>query len=344
MTGTQPSPRQMVLVGQGFDRTAALFDRSVYTDDILAMQIPAGRLGVEGLLQGIFDAAEIPLARYVFLKEQGEPLTSIPVFPDRLFTHQYAYVRTDSDINSPADLRGKRVLVSGYFITASFWHRALLEDEYGIKPQEIKWHSLAPERDPRIQMPEGVEVTVTPSGHLGLQALINGDVDCLMHEATPPCPPGGEGKYRRLFPNVQALQRDYYKKTGFNPMVHMIVVRQSAIEAWPEFGYELCRIYDLAKAKAYRVLQNERMTSLPLMRGYLDETIEIFGGDPWPYGVEANKKELEKFLDLTLHQGYTRRRLSLDELFDKRALDYQYQSKLAEGAFPGDGSYPEANV
>ena len=89
-----------------------------------------------GVLKGYFDAAEIPLARLAFVVDQGDPVKGVPVFPDRLFVQQYVYVRTDSDIRTLADLKGKKVHVPGYFITASFWHRALLK-EAGVDPNEV---------------------------------------------------------------------------------------------------------------------------------------------------------------------------------------------------------------
>lgn len=340
---TLPRRPTMILGAQRFDRTAPLVAGNVPLGPVIAIHVPAGRPVVPGVLQGLFDAGEIPLARYVFVKDQGDPLTAVPVFPDRLFVQQYVYTRVDAGITALKDLRGRRVWVPGYFYTASFWHRAALLEE-GVAPEEVEWVIGAPELDERMRLPTGVRATVRPSANMGMDLLLEGVVDCVMHEATPVVPAGQEGRVRRLHADVHTLQREFYRRTGFFPIVHVIAVRQSALEAWPDFGLELCRLYDEAKGHAYRTLQNERMTSLPFMRAYLDETIDLFGEDPWAYGLERNVQELETFLDYAHHQGLTRRRLGVEELFDPRSLTYTFKARMQRGAPPISGAFPSSSV
>ena len=80
------SRRVMTLAIQRFDRTAALHTGNITIGDVAVMYVPAGT-GVAGLMRGVFDAGEIPLAHYVFLRDIGAPFTAVPVFPDRLFVH-----------------------------------------------------------------------------------------------------------------------------------------------------------------------------------------------------------------------------------------------------------------
>src|SRR5712692_2389513 len=117
----------MRLAVQRWDRSVALIDGRVRTDDVLVMRVPGGRTTVEGLLSGALAAAQIPFSRSLLCKEYGDPLTAFPVFTDRLFSYPYLYTRPDTGITSPADLRGRRVAVApGYFSTPMFWHRAIL--------------------------------------------------------------------------------------------------------------------------------------------------------------------------------------------------------------------------
>lgn len=95
-----------------------------------------------------------------------------------------------------------------------------------------------------------------------------------------------------------------------------------------EFIGTLCEAFDEAKALAYQKLQNERMTSLPLMRSYLDETVEVFGNDPWAYGVERNWAELQQFLSYAHEQGLTQRRLVPEDLFHRLVKDFRFQAKI----------------
>jgi 4,5-dihydroxyphthalate decarboxylase len=329
-------PRRIITMGiQRFDRTAALHTRIVPVPDVIVSHVQPGT-SVAGLLNGTYDVAEMPLAHYAFLRDVGDPYTAIPVFPDRLFLQQYVYTRPDTGIRSLADLRGRRVLVPMYYMTASFWHRGMLQEECGILPREIEWHTTSPERDARMRLPEGVQVVLSRGPHLGLERLLDGTTDCLMTEGTPLVPPDQRERVVRVHGDVQALQRAYFSRTGYHPIVHVIVLRQEVVNERPELIEELCAAFDRAKLSAYRTLQNERQTGLPLMRGYLDETMELFGDDPWPYGLgERNRAEIDRFLAYAYDQGLTQRRLTPDDLFDAPARDYPFRSRMAQGGMMG---------
>ena len=332
MAESQRPQRTMTLAIQRFDRTMALLSRAVPIRDMYVMHAPP-TTSVEGLVRGTFDAAELPVARYMFLRDRGEPITAIPVFTDRLFIQQYVYTRPNTGIRSPADLRGRRVLVPQYFMTACIWHRGLLKDEYGISPQEIEWHTTGPERE-GMRIPEDVKVVTTPAPNMGVGLLLDGTVDCLMLESTPLVPLEHRHQIVRVHQDVGLLQREFYRKTGFHIAVHLIGVRRAALEERPELQEELCEAFDQAKALAYRALQNERLTSLPLMRTYLDETRALFGDDPWPYGLERNRAELDQVLAYAHDQGLTQRRLSPQEIFDQPAQEFKFQAQMPEGSSP----------
>ncbi len=312
---------------QRFDRTDALHTRTVSIDDAMVMQVPAGT-GVAGVIDGVFDAAEMPLAHYVFLRNIGAPFAAIPVFPDRLFIHQYVYTRPETGIRSTGELRGRRVLVPQYFMTASIWQRGMLKDEHGITPEEIQWHCTSPERDKRMSLPEGIKVVVSPGPHLGVERLLDGTVDCLMTEGTPVLSEEDRKKVVRVHPGVHTLQRDFYRKTGFHIIVHVIVVSNKAVQKRRGLLEELCGAFDQAKESAYGQLRNERMTSLPLMRSYLDETVEMFGDDPWPYGLERNRAQLDQFLAYAHDQGLTQQRLVPESLFEPEVREFPFRAKM----------------
>jgi 4,5-dihydroxyphthalate decarboxylase len=327
------SRRVMTLAIQRFDRTAALHTHQVQVPDLFVMHTPPAT-STEGAVQGLFDGGEMPLARYIFLRDRGEPFTAIPVFTDRLFVQQYVYTRPDTGIRSPGDLRGRRVLVPTYYMTASLWHRGMLQDDHGIRPEEIEWHVTGREADERMRVPEGVHTVLSRGPRLGAELLVDGTVDCVMTEATPPLPAEALERFVRVDPDVHATQREFYRRTGFHPIVHLIVLRRQAVHERPELIAELCAAFDQAKAAAYRELQNERMVSVPLMRGYLDETMALFGDDPWPYGMERNWAELDRVLAYAHDQGLTEQRLSPEYLFDPPARDFRFQAKLPTGAVP----------
>lgn len=328
---TTQATGQAALVVFRFDRVAPLLDGTVSIPNV---QVIHSGKGGEGLLKGLFEAAELQLSRYVFSLDQGDPITAVPVFPDRIFFHYYLYTRPDAGIRSPADLKGRRVMAPGYFYTILFWQRAMLQEQYGIRPEDIEWFVPGPEIEPRYRFPDSVRVQRVASTWRGAQALLDGTVDALLLEATPIVAPQDRHRVVPVIPDVHAVLKDWYRKTKFFPIVHLIAIRKDALATRPELGVEICRGYDQAKDITYRRLQNERMTSLPLMRLFADEMTEIGGDDPWSYGLEPNRAELEKFLDYAHDQGLTRRRIRLDELFDERSLSYRFAAKMVRGGGP----------
>ena len=335
MTSRQQRPA-MTLGVTRYDRTAPLIEGTVSLDNVKVVEIPGEFKDIfaawNGVLTGELDAVEIPLGGYVLWKDQGRPVTAIPVFPDRLFVQQYVYVRRDAGIHSLADLRGRRVCMPQYNFTSSFWHRGTLKDDYGILPQEIEWYTTSAEAW-ATTLPEGVKVELRPSTFLGLGLLLDGTADCLMTEGTPLMTREDGQKVRRLHQDVQTFQRDYYRRTGYHVITHVIVVGQGALAKHPEFGQLLCEGFDQAKAQTYQMLQDERSTSLPLMRSFLDETMELFGDDPWLDGLEANRPVLDKFLEYAHDQGLCQRRYTPEELFDEQSTRYKFRARMSDGAY-----------
>jgi 4,5-dihydroxyphthalate decarboxylase len=314
-----------------FDRTAALLDGRTHTPAVTYINTPGGPTAIEGLLNGVFDAADVPLVQYVHWAASGLPITAIPVFSDRLFQRPYIYTRPDAGITSLADLRGRRVMCApSYFGTPAFWHRALLEEEFGIPIGEIAWHSASPLRGD-LRYPAGVDVTYSPATYLGLERLLDGTVDCLMTARTALVPPEHAGQVVRVLADAHERDAAWVRDTGFFPILHVIAVRRDAIVKRPALPSELCRAYDEAKELAYRILQDERMTSLPFMRRYLDETVATWGDDPWPYGVEPNRAVLDRFLGYAYAQGLTPRRLAVDELFVPEARAHAFHARMTPG-------------
>jgi 4,5-dihydroxyphthalate decarboxylase len=323
--------RNVSLAIQRFDRTDALHTRVVTVDDVLvSYALPS--VAVIGVMNGTFDGAEMPLAHYAFLRSIGAPFTAVPAFPDRIFPHQYIYTRPDTGIRSLADLRGRRVCVPMYFMTLSFWHRALLREEYGIEAHEIEWVTTSDERDRRQQLPPEIKVVPHLGPHLGLEPLLDGTVDCLMTEGAPIVPEDQRERVVPVFPDA-AAQREWFRQRRCHPIVHTIVLRQEVVDARPGIVEELCDAFDRAKQSCYYHLQNERTTGLPLMRAYLDETVELFGEDPWPYGVQGrNGAELDQFLAHAHADRLTERRLTVEELFDPPTREFRFRARMVPGA------------
>lgn len=314
-----------------FDRTAALADGRIRVENVSFVNTPGGPLAARGLTNGIFDAGDVPLVQYVSWKAIGRPVTAIPVFSDRLFQRPYIYTRTDTGITRLADLRGRKVLAApSYFGTPGFWHRAMLKEECGILPREIEWFSASP-LAPTMRYPDDVRVTYLSASYLGLERLLDGSVDALMTARTAMVPERDRTRVVRVVADAHERDLAWAREERLFPPLHVVAVAQSALERRPSFGAELCAAFDEAKERAYRILQDERMTSLPFMRRYLDETVALWGDDPWPYGVERNRAVLARFLGYAYDQGLTDRLLSVDELFDGAASAYAFRARMTPG-------------
>lgn len=314
-----------------FDRTAALLDGRIRRENMTFVNVPGGPAQAAGLLSGAFDAADIPLVQYVAWKYNGRDVTAVPVFSDRLFQRPYIYTRPDTGIRGLGDLRGRRVMSApSYFGTPAFWHRALLKEEHGIDPSEIEWFSATAAR-PDAPYPPGVRVTHAPASYLGLERLLDGTVDVLMTARTAMVRPADSGKVVRVLSDAHERDAAAVANSGFFPILHVIAVRRDAISRRPGFAAELCGAFDESKEIAYRVLQDERMTSLPFMRRYLDETVAVWGEDPWAYGLEANRTVLAQFLRYAHEQGLVGRAMTVDELFDNDAAHYAFRARMTPG-------------
>jgi 4,5-dihydroxyphthalate decarboxylase len=321
----------VTVAGLRFDRTAALLDGRVRCENVTFVNVPGGPTAADGLMSGAFDAADIPLVQYVAWKFNAREVTAIPVFSDRLFQRPYVYTRPDTGITNLGDLRGRRVMSApSYFGTPAFWHRAILQEDYGIEPSAIEWFSATPLRAD-TSYPPGVRVTYCPASYLGLERLLDGTVDALMTARTAMVLPGDAGRVVRVAADAHERDREGVARNGFFPILHVIVLRNASLMRRPELAVELCGAFDRSKEYAYRILQDERMTSLPFMRRYLDETVAVWGDDPWPYGVEANRAVLARFLGYAHEQGLVGRTLSVDELFDNPSAGYTFQARMTPG-------------
>jgi 4,5-dihydroxyphthalate decarboxylase len=127
-----------------YDRVRAIKDGRVRVEGCAVTYLTPAleELFIRALIGAEFDACEVSLSSYLIALSRGKtPYRALPVFLSRVFRHSAIYIRTDRGIARPDDLRGKRVGVPEYQMTAALWARGLLEDEYGVRPSEIEWRS-----------------------------------------------------------------------------------------------------------------------------------------------------------------------------------------------------------
>jgi 4,5-dihydroxyphthalate decarboxylase len=241
-----------------------------------------------------------------------------------MFRHSMLWVREAAGIREPKDLIGKRVGVPEYAVTAMLFARGMLEHEYGVLPRDVRWYRNRTERVP-LQLPSDVRIEQLPPGQT-LDALLDaGELDAVATFTTPRSARDGSGRVHRLFPNVRAVEADYYRRTKIFPVMHMIVLRRDVYEANQWAAQSLVKAFQAAKEHSYQDADQDVLAAAssltPWLRQHAEEAREVFGGDIYPYGVKANLPTLEAATQYSHEQHLSARRLSVEELFAPETLD-----------------------
>jgi 4,5-dihydroxyphthalate decarboxylase len=235
-----------------------------------------------------------------------------------MFRHTSMFCRTDR-IKTPEDLKGKKIGLPEYQLTANVWARAILEDDFGVKPSDVHWirggieHAGRPEKI-TIKLPDGVRLDNAPEGKTISELLAEGAIDGFM----APRPPAIESaNIGWLFRDPVAAAKDYYKRTGIFPIMHVVVIRRDVHEANPNFAPSLYRALEASKSVALKKMAylGTLRYMVPWLTADLDEIEGLFGGDPFPYGVERNRRVLETLIRFMTEQSLIRAPVPVDDLF-----------------------------
>lgn len=270
-----------------------------------------------------FDAAEMSSSEFISQTGAGDcPFVALPVFPSRMFRHGFICVNRNAGINSPKDLEGKRVGLPLYTMTAALWVRGHLQHEYGVDNDKIHWvqgavNAPGSHGDPSARpLLKPVPIEINDGGRSLNDLLEAGGIDCILG-STLPKSLGVNPDIVRLFPDYHAVERDYYKRTKIHPIMHLTVIRRDVYERNPWVAQNL---YDALCASKDKALARMRYTGasrymLPWLRVSMDEIDEIFGGDPWPYGIEENRPTLDAMMAYLVEQNFIAQPIPLEDLF-----------------------------
>ena len=306
-----------------YDRTRALVDGSVQIDGVNAhcMTLSPEEIFFRAFRHAEFDICELSLSSFTLKTAQGNsPYVGVPAFVSRAFRHTSIWVRTDR-IKKPEDLKGKKVGLPEYQLTAHVWARAILEDDYGVKPSDIHWIRAGIEDAGRpekisIKLPANVELEDGPPGKSSSQLLAEGAIDGFI-APRPPSLPKNTPNVGWLFPDPAAAAKDYFKRTGIFPIMHLVGVRRTLAEQHPWLPGAVYKAFEQAKTRALEQLSDTSATkvTLPFVEERLKEARELMGEDFWSYGLKANRKTLETFLRHHHAQGLSPREVKPEELF-----------------------------
>jgi 4,5-dihydroxyphthalate decarboxylase len=306
-----------------YDRTRPLVDGRVTAKDIaLDISLMRPREAFRRMLEHEeFDIAEVSLANYVRLKAEGDTrFVAIPVALSKMFRHSCIYVRAGSGITTPIDLRGRRVGVSQIDSTGIVFIKGMLQHDHGVTPAQMNWvvggletpapaSKAYPENHGPIECLNDDQTLVSEfsAGHL----------DALLSNHMPLNFKRGASGVDRLFPDFKSVERDYFRRTGIFPVMHVVVLRSEVYQRYPFVAKHLYDAFSQARDVAVGGLYDTDALrlALPWLIDHIEETVCVFGKDLWSYGLEPNRAAWQAICSYQVEQGLTKNTLVVDELF-----------------------------
>ncbi|MGH6948147.1 MAG: hypothetical protein ACREDZ_12530 [Kiloniellales bacterium] len=319
-----------VAVGD-YDRTRPLVDGAVQIDGVepIYMRLSPEEIFFRALRNAEFDVCELSLSSFTVKTAQGNcPYVGIPAFVSRAFRHTSIYINKERGIEKPEDLKGRRVGVPEYQLTACVWARAILEDDHGVTPADLRWlYGGIEEAGGRaekvaVSLPKEVTLQPIPDDRTLSGMLADGEIDALV---TPRAPSsyGRAASVGWLYPDPVAAGQDYYRRTGIFPIMHLLGLRRDLAEAHPWLPVALLKAFEQSKQLALAKLADTSATkvTLPFVEEQLKAARDLMGPDYWSYGIKKNVKTLDSFLRHHHAQGLSTRRLEVEELFHPTTLE-----------------------
>ena len=270
-----------------------------------------------------FDVAEMSSSELISRKSAGEcPFVAIPVFPSRVFRHGFIAINRRSGIRTPKDLEGKRIGVPLYTMTAAIWIKGHLQHEYGVDLSTIQWvqgsiNSPGAHGNPTVlPLAKRVPIEINDSGKSLSQLLEEGSIDATLGTSLPVAMRHNPD-VQRLFPDYREIEKQYYARTGIFPIMHLVAIRREVYEKHPFVAASLYKAFCESKQRALAIMHytGALRYMLPWLTADLDEIDEVFGGDPFPYGVAANRATLDALIRYMVEQSVIAAPLPLDDLF-----------------------------
>ena len=247
-----------------------------------------------------FDVAEFSSSEFVQRFARGQcPFVAIPVFPSRAFRHGFIAIHRQAGIRTPKDLEGKRVGVPLLTMTAVIYINGLLAHEYGVDLRKIHWvqgamNTAGAHGSPTVlPLLDPVPIEQNRSGKSLSDLIAARAVDATWGTSLPEAI-RTKADIVRLFPDYVDLEKEYYRRTRIYPIMHLVAIRKQVHESYPFVATSLYDAFCEAKKIALEKMLNLRALRYmtPWLMRDIDEIYELFDGDPWPYGVEANRPTL----------------------------------------------------
>ena len=312
-------------------RTWPILDGTVKVDgiDLIPTVLHPSELFWRQLHFAEFALSEMSVSSFMIVTGLGDQrFVGVPIYTTRRFYHTAILVRRKAGIETPADLKGKRVGVPEYQQTAALWARGVLQHEFGVQPKEMEfWMERTPDKShggaTGFKPPPGVTVNQIPADKSMGSMLLAGELDAALHylsgnnlvdRSRADLINNPEFKY--LFPDSVAEGIRYFRKTGIYPINHQAVVRRDVYEKDPWVAQNLLKAFVAANDIANQ--RRQQHVEYHLAAGLLS------GDAKTPivrHGIKANRHVIETIAQYSLEQGLTKRLIKLDEIYAPNVME-----------------------
>jgi 4,5-dihydroxyphthalate decarboxylase len=274
------------------------------------------------LREGEFGLCDLNLGYFLPAIDAGWQLIGLPVFSKRKPVYPFIFCRADRAIDSPKDLEGKRIGTRQYRTAISVWTRGFLKHRHGVDISKMQWVAQVKEvfpnydREAKIEYVDGQKSAVDRLLDGEVDAIVTDISDARLFETLE-----NSSKVKRLFPDYVKEDERLYRETGIFTPVHVIVMSKRLDGHYPELAGKLYTAFEQAKQTAYEDILSDRAGfSVIYLRERVKEQFERWG-DPWKYGIKANKSTIDALVKYNYEQGMTRSELSYREIFAGATLE-----------------------
>jgi 4,5-dihydroxyphthalate decarboxylase len=316
----------LTLATTDYDHVRDLVNGAVRPEGIVltAFVLPVEEVFYRFIKNREWDVSEMSFGKFIGYASQGNsPFVGIPVFPSRVFRQSAIYVRTDRGIRMPKDLEGKTVGIPEWAQTAGIYARGYLAEQCGVDIAKIRWIQAGmnqPGRDEKVEFKLAKNISYEQRRDASISGLLlSGEIDAAISARVPDAFTQDDGKIARLFSDYRSEEARYYAATGIFPIMHVIAIRRAIFDRYPWVAMNLFNAFEEAKRRCLERIDDLTASRIPVpwAAALSGEWSRNFGSDPFPYGLEANRKTLDAFCRFAHAQDITQRRLISDDLFPK---------------------------
>ena len=299
-----------------YPHTQALKDGTVvprtFTFDF--EEVPAIIKAFRRMVRGLeFDISEMAITTYLTAKAHGKRFTAVPVFPMRAFHHGAILYNTKSDVRTPKDLEGRKVGVNrGYTVTTGLWARSILQHEYGVDLKKITWVLSGDEHVAEYRPP--ANVVPIAEGRTLEEMLLSGELAAANGVLidSPDIKP--------LITNAKEAGLNGLRRGGLYPINHTVVVKDDLLAAHPGLAADLFDAFVRAK-RIYVDRLRSGVIAEPTAADKTFASVMEISGDPLPYGIAPNRREIEAVIQYSVEQGILAKPFAVEDVFAKGTLD-----------------------